>query len=192
MSFISIADPVKALRDAEKRGATLKFVDPRVNETLKGIGECVHVNPDTDVYLMAALLHHLNATGQFDEAYLNEHGDRVEELKAFIAGYSPDNVASVVGLSADDIRKLADDFAAAPTAAVYMSTGVNMGRQGTLAYWLMFMLSLCTGNFDQRGGNYYGKGFYPAAKAGKWMIAHLSLTASSVNSKRFVAHCRAT
>ena len=26
MSFISIADPVKALRDAEKRGATLKFV----------------------------------------------------------------------------------------------------------------------------------------------------------------------
>ena len=126
-----------------------------------------HVNPDTDVYLMAALLHHPNATGQFDEAYLNEHGDRVEELKAFIAGYSPDNVASVVGLSADDIRKLADDFAAAPTAAVYMSTGVNMGRQGTLAYWLMFMLSLCTGNFDQRGGNYYGKGFYPAAKAGR-------------------------
>lgn len=167
MSFISIADPVGALRDAEKRGAKLRFVDPRVNETIKGIGEIVHVNPDTDVYLMAALLNHLESSGQFDENYLNEHGDHVAELKAFIKDYSPDAVAEVVGLSADEIRSLADEFAAAPTAAVYMSTGVNMGRQGTIAYWLLFMLSVCTGNFDKRGGNYYGKGFYPAAKAGR-------------------------
>jgi anaerobic selenocysteine-containing dehydrogenase len=167
MSFISIADPVKALRDAEKRGAKLRFVDPRVNETIKGIGEIVQVNPDTDVYLMAALLNHLDSSGQFDEAYLNEHADRVKELRAFIKDYSPDEVADVVGISADEIRQLADDFAAAPSAAVYMSTGVNMGRQGTIAYWLMFMLSVCTGNFDQRGGNYYGRGFYPAAKAGR-------------------------
>lgn len=48
-----------------------------------------------------------------------------------------------------------------------MSTGVNMGRQGTLAYWLLFMLSLVTGNLDRRGGNLYSLGFYPAAKAGR-------------------------
>jgi anaerobic selenocysteine-containing dehydrogenase len=167
MSFISIADPVKALRDAEKRGARLRFVDPRVNETVKGIGEVVQVNPDTDVYLMAAILNHLEASGQFDEAYLAEHGDNVQELKHFIRDYSPEAVAKVVGLSAADIKQLADEFAAADTAAVYMSTGVNMGRQGTIAYWLLFMLSVCTGNFDKPGGNYYGKGFYPAAKAGK-------------------------
>ena len=29
------------------------------------------------------------------------------------------------------------------------------------------MLSVCTGNFDKPGGNYYSLGFYPAAKAGK-------------------------
>ena len=167
MSFISIADPVKALRDAEKRGAKLRFVDPRVNETVKGIGEIVQVNPDTDVYLMAALLHHLEASGQFDEAYLAEHGDNVAELKAFIKNYSPERVAAVVGLTSESIKQLANEFAAADSAAVYMSTGVNMGRQGTIAYWLLFMLSVCTGNFDRPGGNYYGKGFYPAAKAGR-------------------------
>ena len=167
MSFISIADPVKALREAEQRGAKIRFVDPRVNETLKGIGEIVQVNSDTDVYLMAALLHHLEATGQFDEVYLAEHGDHVAELKTFIADYSPESVANVVGLSANEIKTLANEFAAANSAAVYMSTGVNMGRQGTIAYWLLFMLSVCTGNFDKPGGNYYGKGFYPAAKAGR-------------------------
>ena len=32
MSFISIADPMAALRDAAKRGADIRFVDPRYNE----------------------------------------------------------------------------------------------------------------------------------------------------------------
>jgi anaerobic selenocysteine-containing dehydrogenase len=48
-----------------------------------------------------------------------------------------------------------------------MSTGVNMGRQGTLAYWLLHMLSLVTGNLGRRGGNLYSVGFYPNAKAGR-------------------------
>ena len=167
MSFISIADPMKALRDAKKRGTKIRFVDPRVNESVKGIGEVVQVNSDTDVYLMAALLHELDATGHFDTEVLEEHGDRVSELRDFISNYSPDRVASVVGISAAEIRQLAAEFADADKAAVYMSTGVNMGRQGTIAYWLLFMLSFVTGNLDKPGGNIYSLGFYPAAKAGK-------------------------
>jgi anaerobic selenocysteine-containing dehydrogenase len=62
---------------------------------------------------------------------------------------------------------MAREFAQAPSAAVYMSTGVNMGRQGTLAYWLLQMLSFVTGNLDRRGGNVYSLGFYPAARAGR-------------------------
>jgi anaerobic selenocysteine-containing dehydrogenase len=167
MSFISIADPMKALREAKKRGAKIRFVDPRVNESVKGIGEVVQVNPDTDVYLMAALLHELDATGRFDIEVIEEHGERVDELRLFIANYSPDRVAEVVGISAAEIRQLAKEFVDADKAAVYMSTGVNMGRQGTIAYWLLFMLSFVTGNLDKPGGNIYSLGFYPAAKAGK-------------------------
>ncbi len=168
MSFLSIADPIKVLRDAKNRGAKIKFVDPRINESVPGIGEVIQVNPDTDIYLMAAMLNHLDASGQFDEDYLQENGDNVEQLKQFVAKYSPERVSGVVGISADDIKTLADEFAGSESASVYMSTGVNMGRQGTLGYWLMYMLSLVTGNFDRPGGNYYAKGFYPAAKAGRW------------------------
>ncbi len=167
MSFISIADPMKALREAKNRGAKIRFVDPRINESVKGIGEIVQVNPDTDVYLMAAMLQHLDQTGQFDESVIGEHGERIEELRAFVAQYTPDRVAAAVGVEGDAIRTLADEFASAERAAVYMSTGVNMGRQGTLAYWLLFMLSFVTGNLDKVGGNIYSLGFYPAAKAGR-------------------------
>src|SRR5690606_36250538 len=55
----------------------------------------------------------------------------------------------------------------APSACVHMSTGVNMGRQGTLCYWLLHMLAFVTGNLDRAGGNLYSLGFYPAAKAGR-------------------------
>jgi anaerobic selenocysteine-containing dehydrogenase len=167
MSFISIADPMKALREAKRRGASIRFVDPRKNESVKGIGEIVQVHPDTDVYLMAAMLQHLDVTHQFDLGMIDEHGERIDELRAFVSQYAPDRVADVVGISSEEIRTLANEFAGAERAAVYMSTGVNMGRQGTLAYWLLFMLSFVTGNLDKVGGNIYSLGFYPAAKAGR-------------------------
>ncbi len=167
MSFVSVADPMATLRNAKKRGAKIHFVDPRENESIKGIGELVQVHPDTDVYLMAAMLQHLHVTGQFDYDYIHEHADNIEGLKQFVSAYSPDRVAEVVGIPAEKIRSLADDFAAAKSAAVYMSVGVNMGRQGTLAYWLLFCLSVVTGNLDKPGGNIYSNGFYPAARAGR-------------------------
>jgi len=167
MSFISIADPIASFRAAKKRGAKIRFVDPRENESIKGIGELVQVKPDTDVYLMAAMLHHMYEFGRFNDTYIGEHADNIDGLIEFISNYSPDRVCKTVGITAQAIRDLADEFAAADSAAVYMSTGVNMGRQGTIAYWLLFMLSVVTGNLDKPGGNIYAEGFYPAAKAGK-------------------------
>jgi anaerobic selenocysteine-containing dehydrogenase len=64
-----------------------------------------------------------------------------------------DRVAELVGISAETIREVAHEFAAAPSASIHISTGVNMGQQGALAYWLVQMLSLVTGNLDRRGGN---------------------------------------
>lgn len=116
---------------------------------------------------MAALLHEMDALGRFDENVIREHGTRIDALRAFIAPYSADAVASVTGLSADTIRDLADTFSGAERACVHMSTCVNMGQHGTLCYWLLQMLSFVTGNLDKPGGNFYSEGFYPAAKAGR-------------------------
>jgi formate dehydrogenase len=55
---------------------------------------------------------------------------------------------------------------ATPRASVHASTGLNMGRQGTLAYWLVHMLAFATGRLDVEGGNLKSDGFYPNAKAG--------------------------
>ena len=166
MSFVSIADPVAELRAAKKRGARLIFVDPRQNESVTGLGELRQVKPDSDVYLLSAMLAHCFQEGLIDQAATRAHGENIGALEAFVTQYPAERVASVVGLTAGEIRTLASDFAAADKASIYMSTGVNMGRQGAVAYWLIYMLSLVTGNLGRAGGNRYANGFYPAAKAG--------------------------
>ena len=168
MSFISIADPMKKIRDACARGAKVFYINPRrIESASPKTGDVIQILPDTDLYLMAALLHEIDQLKRFDETVIREHGKHIAELRNFIAPYSADAVADTVGISAREIRELADTFSSAPRAAVHMSTGVNMGRQGTLCYWLLQMLSFVTGNLDRQGGNFYGEGFYPAAKAGR-------------------------
>lgn len=166
-SFLAIADPMRVLKDARQRGARIVFVNPREIESATGVGEVLQLQPDTDVYLMAALLHEIDRLGGFDEAVLRAHGKRVDELRAFVCQYPAERVAGATGIPADQIRRLAADIANAPRAAFHMSTGVNMGRQGTIAYWLLHMLSFVTGNLDREGGNLLSVGFYPNAKAGR-------------------------
>ena len=167
-SFMSIPDPVRVIKAVVARGGRVVHVNPRRIESEKTrAGETLLIRPDTDVYLLAALIHEIDREGGFDEAIVREHGKHVAELREFVAQYSANRVAMATGISADEIRSLARDFAAAPSASVHMSTGVNMGRQGTLAYWLLHMLSFVTGNLDRRGGNILSVGFYESAKAGR-------------------------
>ncbi len=168
MSFLSIADPIAELKAAVKRGASVRYVNPRrIEKPGAGMGEVTWIKPDTDVYFLAALVHEIFASGLADEAGLRARGSHVEELRAFVAGYPAERAARVTGIPAAEIREIARGFASARAAAVHCSTGVNMGRQGTLAYWLVHMLAFVTGNLDRRGGNLYSLGFYPAAKAGR-------------------------
>lgn len=167
MSFVSQADPVGAFRRLRKRGAKVRFVNPRRIESVASDEELVQLTPDTDLYLLAALLHEIDQAGLFAEAVLAAHGRHVNELRAFIAPYDAETVGPVCGLEPALIRQLALDFAKADSACVHMSTGVNMGRQGTLCYWLVQMLSFCTGNLDRAGGNLYGVGFFPATRSGR-------------------------
>ncbi len=168
VSFVHMTDPMGALRDIVSRGGKVVHVNPRkIESATRATGEILLVNPDTDTYLLAALIHTIFDEGLADQDHIDAHATGVSALKDFAALYTPEKVAAVVGVDAEQICELAREFAKAPAASVHMSTGVNMGRQGTLAYWLVQMLSLVTGNLGKRGGNIYSPGYFPAATVGK-------------------------
>ncbi len=167
-SFVHMTNPMAALRDIVSRGGAVKHINPRrIESATPATGDVLQIKPDTDVYFLAALIHEIHAAGLVDLAKLEKQSDHADELWNFVAPYSADTTASVVGVEASEIRQIALDFARAEGASVHMSTGANMGRQGTFAYWLVQMLSLITGNLGARGGNIYSPGYFPAATVGK-------------------------
>lgn len=154
MSFLSTPDPVGALREARKRGADIRFVNPLAIDDLSDVGPTLQIRPDTDAYLLAAMLCEIARDPALGfDAEVAARVDGLDALREFVLGYPPERVAAVVGLGAAEIRALARAFATARSAAIHVSTGVNMGRQGVLAYYLAQMLSLVTGNLDRPGGN---------------------------------------
>jgi formate dehydrogenase len=166
-SFFSIPNVLGELRRASARGARVVFVNPRRIETPdRGVGDTILIRPDTDVWFLAALLHEIDRLKGFDEHVVAHHGRNVEGLRAFIAGHPAERVAAVTGIGAEIVRELAAAWVATPRASIHASTGLNMGRQGTLAYWLVHMLSFVTGRLDVEGGNLKSDGFYPNARSG--------------------------
>jgi anaerobic selenocysteine-containing dehydrogenase len=166
-SFYSIPNVLGELRRAAARGARFVFVNPRRIETPdRGVGDTVQIRPDTDVWFLAALLHEIDRLGGFDRGVIERHGRNVDELRSFIGEYPPERVADVTGIAADVITELATAWVATRRASVHASTGLNMGRQGSLAYWLVHMLTFVTGRLDVEGGNLKSDGFYPNARSG--------------------------
>jgi anaerobic selenocysteine-containing dehydrogenase len=89
-------DPMERLREAKRRGAKLYFVNPRrIESVANSTGEWIPIRPDTDVYLLAALLCEIDAAGGFDERLLAQRGKNVEAFRAFIRRFPAKRVADV-------------------------------------------------------------------------------------------------
>ena len=168
-SFISMPNAYRELMQAKSRGASIWFVNPRRTESAgERTGETLQIHPDTDVFLLAALIHEIDATVGFDAVRRRARSATSTSCAASSPATRPTWWPPIVGIDAEQIREVAAHVRRPRRgASVHMSTGVNMGRNGTLAYWLVHMLSFVTGNLDREGGNVLSVGFYPNAKAGR-------------------------
>ncbi|MEY2228614.1 MULTISPECIES: molybdopterin oxidoreductase family protein [Streptomyces] len=140
---------LKALR---ARGGTLVVVDPRRTRTAALADRHLAPRPGTDALLLAALAHTLIEEKLADPGALEEHCDGIGELGAALGSFTPEAVAPACDLPAAEIRTLARELAAAPTAAVYARIGSCTVEFGTLASWLVDVLNVLTGNLDRPGG----------------------------------------
>jgi anaerobic selenocysteine-containing dehydrogenase len=146
------------LEAIQGRGGTVVVVDPRRSETAVKADRHVAIRPGTDAHLLAAIANVLLADGLAAPGRLAEYTNGLDELTVLLQPYTPDAVATVCGIEAAEIRSLAHDLAAAPTAAVYGRIGTCTQEFGTLASWLVDVVNLLSGNLDRRGGAMFAKG----------------------------------
>ncbi|MEU0948784.1 molybdopterin oxidoreductase family protein [Streptomyces canus] len=140
------------LKALKARGGTLTVIDPRRTRTARLADRHIAVRPGTDALLLAAMAHVLFAEGLVDTGELTPHLEGVEELREAVGDFTPEAVAATCDVEASEIRALARELAAAPTAAVYGRIGSCTVPHGTLASWLVDVLNILTGNLDRPGG----------------------------------------
>jgi anaerobic selenocysteine-containing dehydrogenase len=157
-SFLQVPNPIARLKAVTARGGKLWFIDPRRTESAKVAGEHVFIRPGTDVFFYLAFLHELLERRAFDEARIREHMRGFDALRDIARPWSPERAEDVTGIPASTLRTIVSDYLAADGAALYCSTGVNMGPEGSLAFWLQESINAITGNLDRRGGTLVGQG----------------------------------
>lgn len=169
MSMLQVPNSLERLQAIESRGGRVVIVDPRKTETAQRVGEHVAIQPQTDAYLLMAMLHVIAHEDGIDLAPAKAVAHGVDEFVASAAPWTPERAAAVTGIEASSIRELARAYRNADGAALYMSTGVNMGPFGSIAYWLLQGLNLITGNIDRKGGLLVPRGPFDTLRLAGWL-----------------------
>ncbi|MCG7607334.1 MULTISPECIES: molybdopterin-dependent oxidoreductase [Mycobacterium] len=157
-SLATAADFGGKLRALRKRGGKLVVIDPARTQTAKLADRHLAPRPGTDAALLFALVHVLFEEELVDLGRLGEHVTGVEEVRTLADEFSPEAVEAACGVDADEIRELARELAAAPTAAVYGRIGTSTVEFGTVGSWLVDVINVLTGNLDRPGGAMFALG----------------------------------
>jgi anaerobic selenocysteine-containing dehydrogenase len=178
-SFIQLPDPVRRLRAIEARGGKVFHVNPRRTETAKQVGTQVFIRPDTDIYFLLSFLHEVLSGGRATREHVDRHMRGFDALRRVAAPWPPERTEAVTGIPAALLRSMVATYLQADGAALHLSTGVNQGSQGTIAFWIQEAINAITGNLDRPGGTLVGHGYvkdFPklARKGGHTMRKDLS------------------
>ncbi|MEV5835728.1 molybdopterin-dependent oxidoreductase [Nocardia sp. NPDC052112] len=137
---------LKALR---KRGGKFVVVDPRETRTARSADEHLFIRPGSDAYLLFGIVHTLFEQGLTD---IRVDVAGLDEVRAAAADFPPEVVSARTGIPAATVIRIAQELAAAPTAAVYARIGTCTAEFGTLTQWLVEVVNVLTGNLDSPGG----------------------------------------
>ncbi len=151
-SLATAADFPGKLKALRRRGGKLVVIDPNRTRTAEMADRHLAPRPGTDAALLFAIAHVLFDEDLVDLGRLAEHVSGLERVRAAALDFPPEAVAGHCGIDADEIRTLARELAAAPTAAVYGRIGTSTVGFGTLTSWLVDVVNILTGNLDRPGG----------------------------------------
>ncbi|WP_207847948.1 MULTISPECIES: molybdopterin oxidoreductase family protein [unclassified Pseudomonas] len=149
-SIMTVPDVEKRLKAIQARGGKVVVVDPRRSETAAIADQHLFVRPGGDAALLFGLLNTLFSEGLTRGSHLPVEG--LDEVRAAVATFTAEAMSPLCAVPAEQIRQLARDFAAAPSAVCYGRMGVSTQAFGTLCHWLVQLINLVTGNLDRVGG----------------------------------------
>jgi anaerobic selenocysteine-containing dehydrogenase len=140
--------------------ATMVVVDPRLTVTASKADRWLAIRPGTDMALGLALIHHILNEGLHDRTFCDDWVLGWETWRDSIleAGYTPDWAAPITSIPADQIRRLAEEIAAADGCVLFASRGINQHTTSVQTNRVLMYLAAITGNWGRRGGAFFNMG----------------------------------
>lgn len=157
----SDAHPVFASRMKRRlrQGAKLIVIDPRAIDLVSAphVKANIHLAllPGTNAALLSALGHVIVTEDLLDHEYISARCDMTsfEDWKHAVSQpeNSPEAMAKVTGVPAEDIRAAARLYATGGAAAIYYGLGVTEHTQGSTSVMAIANLAMATGNIGAEG-----------------------------------------
>ncbi len=149
----AVNHPVAAtfFKNAARAGKILVVMDPRGQALTRHATHMLQFTPGTDVALLNAIMHTIVAEGLVDENYITGYTEGFEALKESLIPFTPEAMATVCGIDADEIKTVARLYAGADAAMIFWGMGISQHVHGTDNARCLISLALMTGHVGRPG-----------------------------------------
>jgi len=140
------------IAEARRNGAKLVVIDPYRTRTAECADWYVPINPGTDAALALGMMHVIIGENLHHADYVAKYTVGFEQLQERVREYSPERVAPWTGIAAEDIRKLAREYATVRPSVIRLNYGVQRSEGGGMATRAVVMLPCIIGSWKEVGG----------------------------------------
>lgn len=141
------------LEQVRKRGVKFVVIDPRRTRSAQNADWYIPIRIGTDAALALGIMHILVRDNLCDRDYIARHTlgfDRVE--REVLPRFTPDHVASITGVAAADVERLAAMYGAARKSLIRLGWGMTRFTHGGQALRTVALLPGVTGAYGRYGG----------------------------------------
>jgi formate dehydrogenase major subunit len=139
------------LEGKELNRANMIVIDPRMTRTAAHATEYVRVRPGTHIPTIYGMMWHILKNGWEDKEFLRQRVYGLEEVRAEVEKWPPDEVERVTGLPEAQVRRVAEIFAKQRPSTLIWAMGQTQFSFGTANVRASCLLLLLTGNVGSQG-----------------------------------------
>ena len=139
-------------RAVTRRGAKLIVVDPRRIKMTEFAETWLRPNLGTDVAWINGMMHVIIKEDLHDKTFVEARTENFEAMKAIVEKYTPEHVAAITGIPAQQLIEAARLYANAPAGSILYCMGITQHTTGTDNVKSLANLAMLCGNLGIRGG----------------------------------------
>ncbi len=146
---------VQEMSEAIDNGATIITVDPRLSTAATHSKHWLPIKPATDIALLLAWMNVIIHEKRYNQEYIESNTFGFEELKDYVAEFTPEWAAQITNLKASQIRETAREMAYhAPKTIVHPGRHVTWYGDDVQRVRCIAILNGLLGSFGTKGGFY--------------------------------------